>query len=151
MSDFGTSRITKSPLRLLGELLDSSGPLPAWPSSAGVDCDGFDVVARAFGRLVYSGMPIYHAIALVEKARAQQYRTVEIVQVTEAVRKLLLLDIPTAHVCGIVGYLFKGDSKVPLNEAIAFLDVLREKVVQGVAPDRVYLQITSLRPRSKYV
>lgn len=147
MPDFNMSQSANTVATLLGSLLESKGPLAAWPSSAEVDYDGFEVVTRAFGRLIYSGMPMYHAIALVEKARAQQYKAVEIVQVTEAVRKLLLLDIPTAHVCGIVGCLFRGSATVPIHEATAFLNAFREKVMQGVESDRVYLEMNSIRAR----
>lgn len=132
---------------LLGALLESKNPVTSWSSwsedklnESGNDAK---ILASAFGRLVYSGMPLYHALALFEQARIQQRTAVETIQMSEAVRKLLLLDIPTSQVCGLVGYLFGRSAIVPVAEAIGVLDTFRKKVMRGAESDDVYLEMTS--------
>lgn len=132
---------------LLDALLQTKGPLAAWSWSATDRCglwgDDWEMVARALGRLVYSGMPVYHAIALIEKARVRQYTAHEIAQFAEATRKLLLLNVPVGYVCGIVGCLLTECAKPPIAEVIALFNTFRKRVLQGVESDRAYLELMS--------
>lgn len=145
MPNINTSERANAAATLLGALLESKGPLAAWAWSVEQHGDLWgdesEMVATALGRLVYSGMPVYHAIALIETARTRQYTALEIAQFAEAVRKLLLLEIPVGYVSGLVGCLLTECAKIPISEAVALFDAFRDKVLQGAESDRVYLEL----------
>lgn len=138
-----------NPPALSGALPESTEPLTAWFWPAEEDHydateDGSKKVAQALGRLVYSGMPVSHAIALIEKARVRHYTAQEIDEFAEAARKLLLMNVPGRYVCGILGSLLSGYAKTPIAEVMGVFETFHKRILQGAESDCVYLEL--MRP-----